>query len=125
LRKRDRDMGIGPYVDLATAAFDTAEVGAGAEWLIPSWEPFSCVLSAGALERKAPRIPWEPGVAATLFFGSRSYNFHALYGLTAGFFVQGRYGLGDARQGDLIAGVALDLVFFAYPFLLAFEAIAH
>ena len=80
-----RDMAVGPYLDFATHAFDTVETGGGIEWLIPVVEdslPF--VLSAGAFARRAPSLPWEPGIATTLFFGSRSYNFHSIYGLAAG-----------------------------------------
>jgi hypothetical protein len=62
---------------------------------------------------------------STIFLGSRSYNFSSWYGLGAGFFIQGRYGLGDARQVDILGGVQVDLSFFAYPFVLAYEALRH
>jgi hypothetical protein len=125
LRTRNRDMGIGPYVDFATAAFETLELGSGIEWLIPVSEAWPVVVSAGVFERRAPGFGWEPGAATTLFVGSRSYNFTSWYGLAAGFFVQGRYGFGDARQADVLAGVQVDLSFLAYPFLLAYEALRH
>jgi hypothetical protein len=125
LRTRNRDMAVGPYVDFATAAFETLELGGGAEWLIPLSEGLPLVISAGLLERRAPGYPFEPGAASTIFLGSRSYNFHSWYGLAAGFFVQGRYGFGDARQADILGGVQIDLTLFAYPFLLAYEALRH
>ncbi len=122
-RNRSRDMAVGPYVDFATAAFDTLEVGGGVEWLIPLSTSLPFVLSGGVLERRAPGFGWEPGVASTLFVGSRSYNYHSWYGLSAGLFVQGRYGLGEGKQADLIAGAQVDLSLFAYPFVLAYEAL--
>ncbi|MEI7893240.1 MAG: hypothetical protein WCI05_09115 [Myxococcales bacterium] len=123
LRSRGSDMGIGPYVDIATNAFDTLELGAGALWLIPVRPEFPLVWSVGAFERRAPVFGWEPGVASTLFWGSRSYNFHSWYGLCAGFFVQGRYGLGDARQAEVIGGVQLDTAFLALPFMALVSAL--
>jgi hypothetical protein len=125
-RERGRDMAIGPYVDFATHAFDMLETGGGIEWLIPVVEdslPF--VLSAGAFARRAPSLPWEPGIATTLFFGSRSYNFHSVYGLAAGVFLQGRYGLGDGKQADVILGLQIDLAALAMPFIYLFNAVAR
>lgn len=116
-------MALGPYVDVATAAFDTLEVGGGLEWLVPVSESLPFVFSAGLFERRAPRFGWEPGAEATLFVGSRSHNFTSWYGLAAGLFVQGRYGFGDGKQTDAIAGAQIDLSLFAYPFVLAYEAI--
>ena len=123
LRSRNREMAVGPYADVATAAFDTLEVGGGVEWLIPVSESIPFVLSAGMIERRAPSFGWQPGAESTLFVGSRSHNFTSWYGLAAGFFVQGRYGFGDAKQADLLAGAQIDLSLFAYPFLLAYEAL--
>jgi hypothetical protein len=125
LRKRNRDMAVGPYVDFVTAAFETLELGGGVEWLVPLSESLPLVLSAGAFERRAPGYAWEPGAVSTIFIGSRSYNFSSWYGLAAGFFVQGRWGFGDAHQADILGGLQVDLSLFAYPFLLAYEALRH
>ena len=76
-----------------------------------------------SLARRAPGFSWEPGLATTLFFGSRSYNFHSWYNLGLGIFVQARYGLGDAKQGELIFGAQIDFALLAYPFIFAYEAI--
>jgi hypothetical protein len=123
LRERGRDMAIGPYVDIATASFTTLEAGAGVEWLLPVRDDLPFILSAGVFERRAPSFGWEPGVATTLFFGSRSYNFHSWYDLGLGVFVQGRYGLGEAKQGEVIFGAQIDLALLAYPFIFVYEAI--
>lgn len=122
LRRRDRDMGIGPYVEFATEAFDTLELGAGASWLVPGWT-FPFVFSAGAFERQARGQGWEPGVASSIFVGPRSYNFHSSYDLAGGLFVQARYGLGDARQADIVLGAQIDLTLLAYPLIFAYAAV--
>jgi hypothetical protein len=125
LRHRDSDGAVGPYADIATAGFHTLQTGGGLEWLLPVLDDFPIVLSAGAFAGKIPDFAWEPGLTGGIFFGSRSYNFHSWYGLATGLFAQGRYGLGDAREGDVIVGVQLDLELVALPFLLAYESIAH
>ncbi len=123
LRDAPHDMGVGPYVDVATEAFDTFESGGGVSWLIPV-DATAFVVSGGGFARKSA-FGWEPGAAATLFWGSRSYNYHSTYTLGVGLFVQGRYGFGDGKQADAIAGVQIDLEYLALPFLFAYEAVAH
>ena len=125
LRERGRDMALGPYVEVLSESFRTLEAGGGVEWLVPVRDELPLVISAGGFARRAPGFPWEPGVASAIFFGSRSYNFHSIYGLAAGVFVQGRYGLGDARQADVVIGVQMDLVLLAYPVIFVYEALAH
>lgn len=125
LRERENDMAIGPYVDVATERLDTLEVGGGAEWLIPLVPSFPLVASAGVFERRAPTFGWEPGLAANVFVGPRSYNFHSTYGMANGLFVQGRYGLGDGKQADLIFGLQVDFAILALPFLLAYQGVVH
>jgi hypothetical protein len=123
LRARPTDMAVGPFAEVLTAGFDTAELGGGLAWLVPTGST-ALVLSAGGFGR-ASRFGWEPGVSSTLFWGSRSYNFHSAYALGVGLFAQGRYGLGDGRQADALLGVQLDLEYFALPFVLAYQALAH
>ena len=124
LRDRAGKMALGPYVDVATAAFDTFESGGGLEWLLPAGDT-AFIVSAGAFARTS-RFGWEPGAAGTIFWGSRSFNYHSTYSLGLGLFLQGRYGLaGDGRQADAILGVQVDLQYLALPFLFAYEAVAR
>lgn len=120
LREGPRDMALGPYVDVATAAFDTVETGGGVEWLVPVGAT-AFILSAGTFARKST-LGWEPGASANLFWGSRSFNYHSSYALGVGLFAQGRYGLGDGRQGDLIGGAQIDLEYLALPFVFVANA---
>ena len=82
------------------------------------------VFSGGAFALSS-RFGLEPGLAGTMFWGSRSYNFHSAYAIGVGLVAQGRYGLGDGKQADAILGVQLDLEYLALPFVLAYEAVAH
>lgn len=122
-RERAGKMALGPYVDVATAAFDTFESGGGVEWLVPAGDT-AFIFSAGAFARTS-RFGWEPGAAGTVFWGSRSFNYHSSYSLGLGLFAQGRYGFGDGRQADAILGVQIDLAYLALPFLFAYQAVAR
>lgn len=123
LRDRAGTMALGPYVDVATAGFDTFESGGGLEWLVPAGD--TALLFSGGGFARTSRFGWEPGLAGTVFWGSRSFNYHAPYSLGLGLFVQGRYGLGDGRQADALLGVQIDLEYLALPFLFAYEAITR
>ena len=125
LRDKPTDMAIGPYVDLGTYAFDTFETGGGLAWLIPL-DATAFVLSAGPFARTS-RFGWEPGASATLFWGSRGYNYHSAYAIGLGLYAQGRYGFASASntlspQADAVLGVQIDLEYFALPFIFAYNA---
>jgi hypothetical protein len=120
LRQRSSDMGLGAYVHFDTTAFDTLSFGGGATWLVPLGSPVLS-LSAGALGRSSSR-GLEPALSTTLFFGSKSYNFHSLYGLTAGLFAQMRYGIGKSDQAELLFGAQIDLAILALPFIYVVES---
>ena len=123
LRDRAGTMALGPYVDVATEAFDTFQAGGGIEWLIPAGDP-AFILSVGAFGRTS-RFGWEPGAEATIFWGARSFNYHSVYSPGVGLFAQGRLGFGDGHQADAILGVQLDLEYVVLPALFVYEAIAH
>ena len=123
LRKSDHDFAIGPYVEALTVAFETFEFGGGVSFLIPVSEHFPLVLSAGLHARAFENNGWEPGMHARVWMGSRSYNFRSLYGLAAGVFVEGRWGLGDGQQADILGGAEIDLEIFALPFVLLYNAL--
>ena len=123
LRERAGTMAFGPYLDIATEAFDTFQGGGGVEWLVPAGDT-AFVFSTGAFARTS-RFGVNPGLEATVFWGSRSFNYHSVYGLGVGLFAQGRWGSGEGKQADAILGAQVDLEYFALPFVFAYEAIAH
>jgi hypothetical protein len=125
LRDRGTDMAVGPYLDVATASFDDVDLGGGAEWLIPVRDDLPLVLSAGGFWREGDGRSWSPGMESTVFFGSRSYNFHSWYGLAAGLFGQSRWIPSSPSTLDLVFGVQIDGELLALPVLLLYEAIRH
>jgi hypothetical protein len=122
-RSRGTEMAIGPYLDLATASFHDLDLGGGAEWLIPVRDDLPLVLSAGAFSRNGEGRSWSPGMESTVFFGSRSYNFHSWYGLAAGLFAQSRWIPSSPSTLDLVFGVQIDGELLVLPVLMIYEAI--
>ena len=123
-RSRDADFGIGPYAEiLTTTAFSDFQAGGGVSLLLPVSAYLPLVLSSGAYASRSSAWGWEPGLAANIFCGSRSYNYHSTYSLAVGLFVDGRYALGESREVSLIAGARIDLELVGLPFLLIYEAI--
>ncbi len=92
-------------------------------WLLPIHSDLPLLVSAGGYVAGSGQWGWEPGLAAELFWGSHSYNYHSFYALDAGLFAGGRYSLGASRDVTVLAGLRLDLELIALPFLLVWGAI--
>lgn len=124
-RDGPKGFGAGPYLEVLTHDFGELQAGGGASLLLPLTELFPIVLSAGGYLR----IPWqddagplagkshgvEPGVAGTLFFGTRSFNFHNAYEITVGVLGQARFGLGESRETSFVVAAQLDLAALWVP----------
>ncbi|EYF03593.1 hypothetical protein [Chondromyces apiculatus] len=124
LRDGPRDIGLGPYAEVLTHAFDELQLGGGASLLLPVSETMPLVLSAGAYGRSGEaRYGFEPGLAASIFWGSRSYNFHSSYGMAGGLLVQGRVGLGSSGESAVVIGAQLDLAILTMPVVLLVNAL--
>jgi hypothetical protein len=125
LRNRGDQMAIGPYVDAATASLHDFDAGGGLEWLLPIRDDLPIVVSAGALLRNGEGHSWAPGLEGTVFFGSRSYNFHSLYGFALGVFAQTRWIPSPPAVADMVFGVQIDGEFLAMPSMLIISALRN
>jgi hypothetical protein len=122
-RSSTSDFGIGPYVEVSTHAFDEVQFGGGVSVLLPVIDYLPVVVSAGAYGRKGDDdFGVEPGLTGQLFWGSRSYNFHARYVMSIGLIGQMRYGLGESRETSIVIGAHLDVVAMSLPFLFLINA---
>ncbi len=123
-RNRESDMALGPYLNVDTSAFDTLHLGGGLSWLVPLGSPV-LIVSGGALVQKSA-FGWEPALQSALFFGSRSFNFHSVYGFAVGGFVQGRLGVGPldgTRQADVVGGLQVDVAILGLPFVMLYQGL--
>jgi hypothetical protein len=125
LRSSNRDMAVGPYVDVATASFHDADLGGGLGWLLPVTEDFPLLLSAGGFARDGDGRGWRPGVEGTMLVGPRSYNFHSWYGLAGGLFVQTRWLPQSPSTLDVVIGAQVDVELLALPFVFAWQSLVH
>lgn len=128
-RDRTGDFGVGPYLEVFTHAFDELQFGGGLSGLLPVLDTMPLILSAGAYGRKGPSIRiegntigLEPGIAGELFWGSRSYNFHAKYVLSGGLLAQLRCGLGPSRETSIVIAAQIDVGLLAIPVLFLITA---
>ena len=122
-RSRNSDFGIGPYAELLTNGFDEIQFGGGISGLVPVFDTFPIVLSAGAYGRQATGgFGLEPGLTGEIFFGSRSFNFHAPYVMTAGLIGQIRYGLGASKETSIVVGAQVDFAILTLPFVFLINA---
>jgi hypothetical protein len=125
LRESSTDFGVGPYAEILTHAFDELQLGGGVSVLFPVIDAVPVVASFGLYGRAGDDdFGFEPGLATSLFFGSRSYNYSASYVVTAGLLAQGRVGLGDARETSIVIAAQLDTVFLVLPFVYLAEALS-
>ena len=118
-------MGLGPFFAVGSEAFRSVSFEAGVDWLVPAPSvdlPFT--FSSGVYDR-FDGIGSRRGVLGEVLWGPRGYNFDGHYEVSFGLFVEFRHALGEAREEDVIGGVAIDLSLLGYPFLLAYQAIAH
>jgi hypothetical protein len=116
------ELGLGPYAEVQTQGFDDLQLGGGASLLVPVVDYLPLVFSAGAYGRAADGSV-EPGVTGQVFWGSRSYNYHSAYGMSAGLSLQLRAGLGDQGATSVVAAAHLDLVAMSLPFVFLLTAV--
>lgn len=100
---------------VGTTDFVTLDLAAGAVLHVPVHPSFPLLVSAGAVLDLAP-TPGRAGLLGRLWWGTRSLNYHASYGMAAGLWVEGRYRPGEG-SADVLAGVDLDLRVLALPFI--------
>src|SRR5262249_49396455 len=94
------------------------QLGAGVSGLLPVIDPLPIVLSAGVYGRRGDdAYGFEPGITGQLFWGSRSYNFHANYVMSVGFLGEFRYGLGPSQEASIVLSAQLDIVALSLPFV--------
>jgi len=125
LRSRGDQMAVGPYLDATTSSLRDVDLGGGIEWLLPVRDDLPLVISGGAFCRNGEGRAWTPGLEGTLFFGSRSYNYHSWYGVAFGLFAQTRYVPSPPVAGDLVFGLQIDGEFLAMPSILILSALRN
>lgn len=124
LREGPGDLGIGPYGEIGTWAFNQLQLGAGVSVQLPVHRELPLVLSAGGHARFADDDLGlvAPGVGGALFWGFRGFDRKTRYALTGGLLIDMRhsFALDPAGRGETMLTVAaqVDAAFIAVPFIL-------
>lgn len=107
---------VGPFVAAYALDFEALTVSAGASVLAPVSTTTPLVFSLGASwdVLGAPPEVVPLGVLGRVWWGSRSANLHASYGMAAGLWIETRWRPGDGAV-DLVAGLDGDLAFLSLP----------
>jgi hypothetical protein len=107
---------VGPFAAVTTLDFDALTVSPGASVLAPVSTTTPLVFSLGAAwdVLGAPTEGLPIGVLGRVWWGSRSANLHASYGMAAGLWVETRWRPGDGTV-DVVAGIDGDLGFLSLP----------
>ena len=117
-RERNADFALGPYATFGTATFSDVRFGGGLSLLVPTLEgDFPIVLSAGALSRNGSDLR----LAGEAFFGLRSHNFHGHYVMASGLVLGGDAAVSGGPASTLYAGLQIDGMWLALPFILGYE----
>lgn len=107
---------VGPFVAVSLLDFEALVAHAGVSVLAPVSTTTPLVFSFGAswdvLEPSGARVPL--GVVGRAWWGSRSTNLHASYGMAVGFWLETRW-RPDGGVVDLLAGLDGDLAFLSLP----------
>ena len=119
-RKDPFSWGYGPMAGVSTNHFRDLNVAAGASLLIPVSEYLPIVLQAGPYLRFHEGA--HPGAFGSIFWGSRSFNYHSHYGMAGGLSLEARLGLDDDKERTIILAAHLDAQVMTLPFLFLFNA---
>lgn len=111
-----RSARVGPFLAAYTLDFDALVAAAGVSVLAPVSTTTPLVLSAGVAWDVLGAPPDRAPVAllGRVWWGSRSANLHARYGMAAGLWLEARWSP-DGGAVDVVAGLDGDLAFLSLP----------
>lgn len=119
-RNSTRSWGIGPMARVGTYGFSDAQAQLGASLLVPVHDYLPFVLTAGGYTRLTEGR--EPGAFASLFWGTRSFNYHGSYVMAGGLVVEARATFGDQAERTVIIAGHADLQAIALPVVMLINA---
>lgn len=122
-RRSPRSFGFGPAFGASSSGFRDLTGTLGASLLLPAHHYLPFVLSAGPTIRHHETYGTDAGAYASLFWGSRSFNYTGTWGLAAGLVLEGRKTFTGPADHALILSAHIDLQIMAMPALLIINAL--
>jgi hypothetical protein len=114
-RRSPRSFGYGPAVAVSTLGFRDLTGAVGASFLLPVHDYLPIVVSAGPTVRTHETFGTNAGGFASVFWGTRSFNYTGTWGLVGGVVLEGRQTFGSPRDHALIVSAHLDLQVLTLP----------
>lgn len=114
-RRSPKSFGFGPAFGASSSGFRDLTGTLGASLLLPAHDYLPFVLSAGPTVRHHETHGTDAGAYASLFWGSRSFNYTGTWGLAAGLVLEGRKTFTGPADHALILSAHLDLQLLALP----------
>lgn len=121
-RRSPRSFGLGPAFGVSSSGFRDLTGTAGASLLLPVHDYLPFVLSAGPTVRHHEAFGSDVGAYASVFWGSRSFNYTGTWGLVGGIVLEGRKTFTGAGDHALIASAHLDLQVLTLPVVFLINA---
>jgi hypothetical protein len=121
LRDGPRSPGLGPSLEVATAAFADVRAIAGARALLPLGDLWGVAVEPGGYVRSSDAGVLA-GVSARAWFGIQTYNYHGAYSPRGGLTVGYARDLGGPESHAIVIAAEIDGLILALPFVLLYES---
>ncbi len=122
-RRSPRSFGFGPAIGASSSGFRDLTGTLGASLLLPVHDYLPFVLSAGPTVRHHETYGNDAGAYASLFWGSRSFNYTGTWGLAGGIVLEGRKTFTNTADHALIVSAHIDLQILTLPAVFLLNAL--
>jgi hypothetical protein len=121
LRDGPLSAGLGPSLEVATAAFADVRAIAGARALVPFGDLWGIAIEPGGYVRSSDAGAL-PGFSARAWFGIQTYNYQGAYSPRGGLTVGYAQDFGDSDSHAIVIAAEIDGLILALPFVLLYES---
>jgi hypothetical protein len=116
-RSRDSDLGVGPAVELGTAAFSDVRLTLGPTVFLPIGDVLGLAATPALLARRDDGVT-SLGASGRLFAGIRAMNHYGEYSMAGGLVLGFDRDLGDSGETAVVIAAHVDGLVLAVPVML-------
>jgi hypothetical protein len=121
-RTGNQSFGFGPGAFVGVSTFREANLGGGAQLLLPVHELLPIVVGFGLYGVDRQEQKARAGGYASLGWGLRSFNYHSSYALAGGLLLEARRDFGEEPVTTWLASAQIDAAALALPIVWAINA---
>ncbi len=119
-RTSNASWGVGPMARIGSYRFSDLQLQLGASVLLPVHDYLPLVLSGGLYSQRDGDL--RTGGFASLYWGTRSFNYHGSYVMTGGLVLEARQTAGDGGEKTVLVGANIDLQAVLLPAVMLINA---